>query len=102
MRHVSSFFLGKVTALGGVSLSLFQGVVIRGVPLSSFHGALIRIIYFTSVLLILNIDRDECADGSAQCGQTCTDVRGGYSSSYYCSCWDGYVLNDDGYNCTGK
>ena len=95
-----SLFQGAL--IRGVPLSLFQGVMIRGVPLSLFQGAMIKVIYFTSSLLILYIDRDECGDGSAQCGQTCTDVRDGYSSSYYCSCRDGYVLNYDSHNCTGE
>ena len=43
-------------------------------------------------------DIDECADNNGGCNQTCTNSIG----SYQCSCQDGYMLNEDGYNCAGE
>ena len=44
------------------------------------------------------VDYNECVDGTAQCAHNCTDIIGGYN----CSCRDGYELEPDGHNCTGK
>ena len=43
------------------------------------------------------IDIDECNDFNKECAQDCTNING----SYTCSCGTGYVLSNDGHNCTG-
>jgi len=42
-------------------------------------------------------DINECSISSS-CEQNCLNTNG----SFVCSCEDGYVLNSDGQNCTGK
>ena len=43
-------------------------------------------------------DTDECTTVPNICSQECNNTIG----SYNCSCEEGYVLESDGYNCTGK
>ncbi len=43
-------------------------------------------------------DVDECALGTDQCAQDCTNTVG----SYTCNCRTGYRLNPDGRRCDGK
>ena len=43
------------------------------------------------------VDINECQNYNGGCPQTCDNTDG----SYQCSCWDGYKLTSDGYNCTG-
>ena len=42
-------------------------------------------------------DIDECVFDDGGCNQTCTDTTG----SYYCSCDEGYKLNNDSHGCDG-
>ena len=44
------------------------------------------------------LDVDECCNELDSCDHNCHDVNG----SYYCSCDEGYDLNDNGYTCDGK
>ena len=48
-------------------------------------------------LSLSNTDVDECATDSGGCAQNCHNTVG----SYYCSCDDGYTLNEDGHSCDG-
>ena len=41
-------------------------------------------------------DINECEEFNGNCEHNCTNTNG----SYDCSCDEGYVLNEDGYNCT--
>ena len=43
-------------------------------------------------------DIDECAEGTDDCAQVCTDT----DLSYTCSCQSGYRLASDGRGCDGK
>ena len=43
------------------------------------------------------IDLNECAEGNGGCAQTCNNIVG----SYYCSCLNGYELDEDGRGCSG-
>ena len=43
-------------------------------------------------------DIDECLNFGEGCQHNCTNTIG----SYYCSCADGYYLDDNGHNCTCK
>ena len=43
-------------------------------------------------------DIDECDRGIGGCQHVCSNTDG----SYYCSCNDGYTLNEGGKYCTGK
>ena len=43
-------------------------------------------------------DINECQTDNGGCTQTCDNTDG----SYQCSCWDGYELTSDDYNCTGE
>lgn len=53
------------------------------------------IVSFTSFFFL---DIDECLNNFDSCDQNCTNTNG----SYYCSCIDGYRLNNDTYSCDGK
>ena len=56
--------------------------------------------WFITLIFLLhdnNIDDDECALGTAACNQECTNTPG----SYTCSCFEGYVLDDDQHICIG-
>ena len=46
----------------------------------------------------INLDVDECLEGTDTCAQTCTNVVG----SYTCSCDPGYRLGSDNRQCSGK
>ena len=43
-------------------------------------------------------DIDECQDNNGGCSQDCSNTEGSYS----CSCKEGYQLQSDNANCTGK
>ena len=47
---------------------------------------------------ICNVDDNECEVNNGGCSQNCTNTPG----SYECSCEEGYSLNFDGFNCSGK
>lgn len=49
-------------------------------------------------LLVVTYDEDECAVGSDECEQICINVI----ASYECSCFDGYILNEDKRTCFGS
>lgn len=44
------------------------------------------------------LDTNECAVNNGGCVQVCTNTIG----SYICFCNNGYVLDANGYSCTGK
>lgn len=44
------------------------------------------------------LDKDECADGSAQCPGECKNTEGGFE----CLCPKGFVINEDKTQCVGK
>ena len=46
----------------------------------------------------LQLDVDECSQGTNHCHQKCVNING----SYTCACREGHNLNSDGYSCTGK
>ena len=48
--------------------------------------------------LYIQIDIDECAEGTDRCTQNCHNTVG----SYTCSCNVGYNLNANGWRCDGK
>ena len=43
-------------------------------------------------------DINECESNNGGCEQNCENNAG----SYNCTCSNGYTLNNNGYNCTGK
>ena len=43
------------------------------------------------------IDINECASQNGKCEQSCQNTIG----SYACSCLTGYLIDSNGYNCTG-
>ena len=45
-----------------------------------------------------NTDVDECSEGTSGCSQDCTNTVG----SFTCSCFDGYLLDEDGKACNGR
>ena len=51
-----------------------------------------------TLLLIIFIDINECAENRDSCAQICTDTDGGYS----CSCEAGYDLASDRRGCNGE
>ncbi len=48
--------------------------------------------------MAVSVDRDECQDGTHDCEQVCVNEAGSYS----CSCNEGYSLDGNGRNCSGK
>ena len=50
------------------------------------------------ITIICVLDDDECTLGTAACNHQCTDTEG----SYTCSCFPGYILDDDQQTCIGK
>ena len=44
------------------------------------------------------IDNNECEVNNGGCNQNCNNTLG----SYMCSCEEGYSLNFDRFNCSGK
>ena len=40
----------------------------------------------------------ECTDGTHTCQQVCINTHGGFR----CTCYTGFTLNGDGFNCSGK
>ncbi|XP_019645294.1 PREDICTED: multiple epidermal growth factor-like domains protein 6 [Branchiostoma belcheri] len=61
---------------------------LRGV----FLAALLTMLFHVAIS-----DVDECAEGSDNCAQVCTNTEG----SFTCSCWEGYTLHDNGWFCHG-
>ena len=43
-------------------------------------------------------DVDECQNSNGGCVQNCTNTVG----SFFCNCTEGFVLNDDLFQCDGK
>ena len=43
-------------------------------------------------------DTDECNTGNGGCEHNCANTVG----SFTCSCDTGYLLEEDGFNCSGK
>jgi len=43
-------------------------------------------------------DDDECEENNGGCSQICNNTLG----SYRCLCYEGYSLDFDGFNCSGK
>ena len=50
------------------------------------------------LLTELNTDVDECSEGTSGCSQECTNTVG----SFTCSCFDGYLLDEDRKTCNGR
>ena len=59
----------------------------------SFSSASVKVLSFFIIL-----DRDECKTESHGCQQKCVNEYGSYS----CACLNGYKLNSDKKNCSGK
>ena len=49
-------------------------------------------------MYLLCADNDECQVDNGGCQQSCNNTPG----SYLCQCWDGYKMDNDSSNCTGK
>ena len=47
---------------------------------------------------MLLTDIQECSDNNGNCTHNCTNTEG----SYYCTCEDGYELENDGHTCKGN
>ena len=46
----------------------------------------------------MSVDIDECELDAHGCDQHCINIPG----SFMCNCFEGYVLNVDGYTCDGE
>ncbi|XP_078657723.1 uncharacterized protein LOC144903463 isoform X1 [Branchiostoma floridae x Branchiostoma belcheri] len=57
-----------------------------------FLAALLTMLFHVAIS-----DVDECAEGSDNCAQVCTNTV----DSFTCSCWEGYTLHDNGWFCHG-
>ena len=51
-----------------------------------------------SHVFCISTDIDECAEGSDECEHMCMNTEGNYT----CSCFETYLLADDGKSCTSK
>ena len=51
-----------------------------------------------SHVFCISTDIDECAEGSDECEHMCMNTEGNYT----CSCYESYLLADDGKSCTSK
>ena len=49
-------------------------------------------------LYLIHVDIDECLENLHSCQHICTNTNG----SFLCSCYEGYALDADGENCTGR
>ena len=49
------------------------------------------------IIVLPCVDINECDDSNGGCEQTCQNTQG----SFYCSCWNGYGLDANKYNCSG-
>ena len=56
-----------------------------------------RIIHFVFIVTLLLPDINECDSINGGCEQICTNAIG----SFACSCGTGYLLNGNGFNCSG-
>ena len=56
-----------------------------------------RIIHFVFIVTLLLPDINECETINGGCEQICTNAIG----SFVCSCGTGYLLDGNGFNCTG-
>ena len=54
--------------------------------------------YYAWVILYTHTDINECAINNGGCEQNCENDVGDYN----CTCFNGYTLDDNGYDCTGK
>ena len=54
--------------------------------------------YYAWVILYTHTDINECAINNGGCEQNCENDIGDYN----CTCFNGYTLDNNGYNCTGK
>ena len=57
-----------------------------------------NILYSLSCTLVTTVSVNECAEGTDNCAQVCTDT----DLSYTCSCRSGYRLASNGHGCDGK
>lgn len=49
-------------------------------------------------MLSIPVDYNECLDNNGDCEQECNNQIG----SFQCLCLDGYVLDSNGFSCSGK
>ena len=54
---------------------------------------------FKLIMVVFGIlDYNECVESNAGCEQQCTNTI----TSFFCSCKAGYILDPNGFNCTGE
>ena len=53
--------------------------------------------YSISKILMLFLDIDQCSTNNGGCQQICTNLLPGFA----CSCYNGFILNEDGTTCSG-
>ena len=53
---------------------------------------------FTYFFYSPTLDINECGQNNGGCEHICNNTDG----SFFCTCGDGYILNDDGRQCDGK
>ena len=51
-----------------------------------------------NVSFLLTLDINECGQNNGGCVQFCNNTVG----SFFCTCGNGYSLNEDGHQCDGK
>lgn len=50
------------------------------------------------MILVTNIDFNECGLDNGGCDQICINNFG----NFYCNCSEGYLINEDGFTCDGE
>ena len=51
-----------------------------------------------NISFLLTLDINECGQNNGGCDRFCNNTDG----SFFCTCGDGYNLNEDGRQCDGK
>ena len=66
----------------------------------TYHSlSLLICINFSIILLLhISIDINECETANGGCEHNCTNTIG----SFFCSCYAGYQLDENGLNCSGE
>jgi len=62
-----------------------------------FHNNIILLLHYQRCLYISYADVGECLLGIHNCSQVCVELLGNFE----CSCYHGYMLQDDGVTCEG-
>ena len=92
------FQCNSFSTLGIHSCNHSQDVSVRCTGNEIALGAYNTLLQFLPDHIIFYSDLNECAVDNGQCEQECSNNVG----SFICSCTQGYRLDSNGFNCSGK